>query len=460
MNHPAKQSIMVGISAVGLLVFPAAGQSFEYALFRLPVLSEQYPHTWTNSINNHGEIVGGSNASYDSKHAVVWDREWRLYDLGTIGGDHSQAKDINIWGDIVGESNWLPDQSTFDSHAFFWSDGTMIDLGTLGGEESDANAINDLGQVTGIAWNSDEDIQPFIWENGEMQALPGLDGIYGYPYDINNVSQIVGKSAIGYLGVAALWEDGEVTQLPSLDGGACVALAINDRGEIVGQSDTSYWGHDHACVWVDGEIFDLHKYNLSGPSSSVWGINNVGQAVGWIGKGVFDSNGFVWDLENGMRLLNDLIPPNIMDRLRIDMSFDINDSGQIAANGLPFGDYWNDTVPLLLSPVYPSFDLSLITPGVGGEVNTITASNLEPGTLVYFTWSRHGGGAKIPGCDIQTNALQIENPKSAGYAVADENGDAILEAFVAPHASGLWVLVQAVVPGECAVSNLVVQKFE
>jgi len=460
MNHPAKQSIMVGIFAVGLLVYSAAGQSFEYALFRLPVLSEQEPHTWTRAINNKGEVAGASYVSAHSGHAVRWDREFNIYDLGTIDGNYSEAKDTNNLGDFVGESNWLPYQSPFDSHAFFWSDGTMIDLGTFGGEESEANAINDLGQVTGIAWNSEEDIQPFIWENGEMQALPGLDGIYGHPYDINNVSQIVGSSAIGYLGVAALWENGTVTALPSLDGGACVALAINDLGEIVGQSDFSWANHAHACVWVDGEIFDLHKYNLSGPGSSAWGINNVGQAVGWIGKGAFNSNGFVWDRENGMRLLNDLIPPNTMDRLRIDMSFDINDSGQIAANGLPFGDIWNDTVPLLLSPVYPTFDLSLVTPGVGGEVNTITASNLEPGTQVYFTWSRHGGGAKIPGCDIQTNALQIENPKSAGYAIADENGDAILEAFVAPYASGLWVLVQAVVPGECAVSNLVVQKFE
>jgi len=44
--------------------------------------------------------------------------------------------------------------------------------------------------------------------------------------------------------------------------------------------------------------------------------------------------------------------------------------------------------------------------------------------------------------------------------VADENGVATLEGVIPPRASGATLLMQAVVPGDCAISNLVVQEFE
>jgi len=457
MKHFTKQLILACLftfGATGPLVY---GQPFEYALFELPNLTEEYHSTWASGINNCGILVGTSYSS-DYNHAVLWDNECNIYDLGVIDGTYSGSKDINDYGEVVGFSSW-DINCPFCTHAFLWQDGTMFDLGTLGESgESNANAINDLGVVVGKATTEDGRVA-FVWEDGVMTALPGLKNDKGVAYDVNNNNQVVGVAYGDTREIAVLWQDGEIFTLPSLNGdGFCYAYAINNLDQIVGQSEFSYWGNVHACAWVDGEIFDLHDAQAGGPSSSARGINNVGQVVGYVGKALIDEWGFIWDQENGMRRLNDLLPPMLVRRWRINVATDINDLGQIAAYGVPADDHpWH---PFLITPVYPTFDLSLATPGVGGEVNTITASNLEPGTQVYFTWSRHGGGAKIPGCDIQTNALQIENPKSAWYAVADENGDAILEVFVAPYASGLWVLVQAVVPGDCAVSNLVVQKFE
>ena len=432
-------------------------QPFDYALFELPVLSEQDPHTWTRAINNNGEIVGASNLSSGGRHAVVWDSEYNIHDLGVIDGSYSEALDINNLGDIVGYSNWLPDQSYQLKHAFLWRDGTMIDLGTLGGDYSIANAINDLGIVVGQA-GSEFGYVAFVWENGVMTALPGLDTPKGQAYDVNNKNQIVGKASADMKSVAVLWQDGEITTLPSLDGGFSTAFAINDLSQIVGQSDAEFSGVVHAVAWVDGQIHDLHS-NKAGKSSSAWGINNVGQAVGWAHIPPINQWGFLWDKETGMRRLNDLVPPKLVHGWKISMAHDINDLGQIAAYGVA------QNHPLifhafLISPVYPSFDLSLATPGIGGEVNKITASNLTPGTKVFFTWGRHGGGAMIPGCSVQTNALQINKPKITGSAIADENGIATLEGLVPVGISNQWLLFQAVVPGDCAVSNLVVQKFE
>ena len=375
-----------------------------------------------------------------------------------IDGSYSEARDINNLGDIVGISNWLPDQSPYDKRAYLWHDGMMIDLGTFGGEESTANAVNDLGQVTGYAFNSEEHLQPFIWENGEMLALPGLDGIWGMPYDINNASQVVGTATSGHSSVAVLWQDGEIINLPEFEVGESGALAINDFGKIVGQADKGY-NTVHAVAWINGEIHDLHS-NKAGKNSSAWGINNVGQVVGWAHIPPINQWGFLWDKETGMRRLNDLVPPKLVHGWKITMAYDINDWGQIAANGVdPNGPFFISHA-FLISPVYPSFDLSLATPGIGGEVNTITASNLTPGTQVYFTWGWHGGGSMIPGCAVQTNALQIENPRVTCSAVADENGVAALEGLVPVGMSEQWLLFQAMVPGDCAVSNLVVQKFE
>ena len=78
-----------------------------------------------------------------------------MQDLGTLGGIQSQsdAYAINKRGQVVGES-WGA-SSLGVAHAFLWEAGRgMLDLGTLGGERSEARGINDNGQVVGQAGTS------------------------------------------------------------------------------------------------------------------------------------------------------------------------------------------------------------------------------------------------------------------------------------------------------------------
>ena len=90
--------------------------------------------------------------------AAIWD-EGEITVLGSLSpGDpelfYSMAMDMNNAGHVVGFS----DSYDFEYHGFFWSDQTgMVDLGTLGGERSQAFGVNDADWVTGFATTPDEE---------------------------------------------------------------------------------------------------------------------------------------------------------------------------------------------------------------------------------------------------------------------------------------------------------------
>ena len=63
-------------------------------------------------------------------------------DLGTLGGNESNAVAINRGGEVVGRAQ----TSAGTWHAFLWARKRgMVDLGTLGGSESEASSINERG---------------------------------------------------------------------------------------------------------------------------------------------------------------------------------------------------------------------------------------------------------------------------------------------------------------------------
>ena len=114
----------------------------------------------------------------------------------------------------------------------------------------------------------------------------------------------------------------------------------------------------------------------------------------------------------------------------------------------------------IITPVYPSMDLSKIYPGIAGEVNGVKIMNAPPDTKVYVVYSSKGGGAYIGSCDITQNVLQIDSPKLVGSAITNDNGTAIIKGVVPANFQGRTMLLQAVVPLRCEISNLVVQRFD
>jgi probable HAF family extracellular repeat protein len=110
-----------------------------------------------SSINNRGEVVGGSQSSIDGNiHPFLWTRETGMQDLGAFPGAFLTVAPcchtINDRGEVVGFSI---DSTTFNSRALLWEDKVMMDLNTLipagsGWYLQSATSINDDGEIVGI----------------------------------------------------------------------------------------------------------------------------------------------------------------------------------------------------------------------------------------------------------------------------------------------------------------------
>src|SRR6267378_433570 len=218
------------------------------------------------AVNDLGQVIGWSatNASGDP-HAFLWSGG-SMKDLGTLGGCCVPPRDINNQGQVV-------------TMNVLWQNGATIDLGSLGGGSTDAAAINDQGQVLGESYNATHALHPFLWQQGVMTDLsidPGLAGAA----DINSLGQIIGSAPDGRGGYCpVLWDHGTMTDLGTFEGRPVSAVAFNEDGQIIGSS-TNASGYGRAVLWDNGTFVDLGTLPGNGTQAWATDINEAGQVVG------------------------------------------------------------------------------------------------------------------------------------------------------------------------------------
>lgn len=281
-----------GILVSMLLVFLApVAMAQRYRVVDLGSLGGDYSEAY--AINDFGHVVGDSclDLACNLRHPFIWSEPTGMFDLGTLpgGNTYAIASGINVWDQVAGSSSFT-ESFGGDTHAFVWERSAGLqDLGTLGCPDiTGANGINVFGQVAGTST-----IEPcpgggqyraFLWSPSDgmrdLGTLPG--GTYSLGNAINTVAQVAGYSdCSGCIGSHAfLWYGSGMLDLGVFPGGsASFAIGLNDFAQVVGYSDSAQ-SIGEAFLWTpDAGMFSLGMLP-GGKWSYAAAVNECGQVVG------------------------------------------------------------------------------------------------------------------------------------------------------------------------------------
>ena len=256
----------------------------------LGIVGPANEQTIAYDINAAGQVAAVLENDAGRQRGVLFDKG-KLTEIGSLGGDFSDARAINSGGVIAGSAQ------AADGHwrAFLYERAMgMRELGTLGGPSSYGLAIDDAANVAGFADTESGDFHAFHYtRGGAMKDLGTLGGKISYASGMNNVGQVVGTAATATEFRHAFLYDPVrgMVDLGTLGGRQSSATAVNDKGVVVGASETKdrRW---HAFVHDGRKMVDLGALIGFG-SSFATDINSAGHVVGTVLRGE-ERLSFVW----------------------------------------------------------------------------------------------------------------------------------------------------------------------
>jgi probable HAF family extracellular repeat protein len=259
--------------------------------------------------------MAGSEVYGDNVYqGVYWDPIGQAFVLPAMagvdpfyGGLHTRAHGINNLGQLVGTGKEAGPH--FYTHAVLWpnKETPAVDLGFLGAgtplNYSEAFGVNDVSHVVGTSALGSQ-LRGFLWRNGQMIDLGALSGqSASEACAINNNGLIAGKSnfypVTWQYSIANPASPPTIRPLPIPSGFfSATPTAVNDSGDIVGYAGSPNIDA-HAILWRNGIAIDLGVWP-GGHYSVARGINNLGQIVG-TGTIAGDNldHALMWTVDNG-----------------------------------------------------------------------------------------------------------------------------------------------------------------
>lgn len=273
-------------------------------------------------VNDEGSVAGRADTTGNQGRAFVWDaRSSTMRNLGPL-----EAYAINnartVVGTVggVGPARWLYNEGSDE-----WTAEALVSPNK---PAAGAGDINQLGQIVGnadsvvpgvgggaVLWQSPTDLVPLDptarFTGSSAAAINAGGQVAGH-----------GRRAKG-ADTAWVWvpdvpngSTGTIVVLPSFNGAPMHrAEGINDNGDVVGWAETAQ-GTNYALLWRRNPAQPdptaagsyLAPVNLGaalGRNGRALDINNASKIVGRAHRSTnrFRYDPFVWDLDNGMRIL-------------------------------------------------------------------------------------------------------------------------------------------------------------
>ncbi len=370
-------SLVLGVALVGM----ATVSNAQYSVVNLGTLGGV--NSQARAVNESAQVVGFSERTSGYKHAFIWDAAGGMQDLGQIGGDYTSAYDINESGQVVGEGY----SAGFALRAFIWDVTNGIrDLNLPQGTNTWAYGLNDTTQIIGLY----DVTNSYISNGGTTLTNLGTLGHSTFAQAVNNSGHVVGYSDVlpsptAHRSRAFRWTSAKALQnLGALAGDtSSKAFDINTQGQIVGESTHATTNILRAFIW-DSTTGMTDLGQLTGlPYRRAFAINDFGEVVGQAFPNVNEESQnmvpFIWDVVNGMRNINDLLPAGTGWVLR--NATDINNNGDIVGYGTISGN----TRAYLLAATRTTYTLTTAVTGQGTIVLNPLGGNYLAGQQVTVT---------------------------------------------------------------------------
>jgi probable HAF family extracellular repeat protein len=371
--------------------------SYEVDIVYGPACGDDLSLVSAFGISEEGDLCGDFECAGGLDHAYVAWGAARLTPLPLpLGTEQSRATDIEN-GRIVG-------YYALDHFRGFVHDGAVLTeiVPPAGSNWVEGAAINSQGVAVG-AWGYSAGPFPlaFRWENGMMQDISvDLLGPASRALDINDNGAITGWMGLNGLPGATpnfephafIWRDGKVIDLGLMPGSVGTeGWGINKKGQVCGIAwfldDNPAGFVRRGFLWDDGVFTDLGTL----PSQrEVFprAITDDGTIVGFmqvsplVGGGL----GFVW--KNGvLRNIDDLA----RGIASVSLCLDINNAGEIAANGsIPVPNDPAIRVGVRLRPV----------PREAGDTNCDQVVDVDDLVTVILFWNQSGVDADVDGSGV------------------------------------------------------------